>query len=278
MLLRFCLGWIAVLTMAATEAGAQETITQTERVGARYLFYEEAVWTVSYLPNINDSHQFDTTRAFDLLRRSGRYEIETKDTYCFAINHRLRSRAGESSYLGIAAFSLLKDNHNHPVSMFRNKKWKRANNPGFSRNNNSIKTSPLSPLNFFKRHFKAAATLRNTRLDTQEMYDARRTLDYELEYEWHGKYGEAAHEHSWDLLDLWDMSNNISLKLIEELGGSGWQNTRVDGKLIRFKFTEKVDPKKPPIFCLRGDNRVATVVRVFSPDLDTPWKFEFIFR
>ena len=271
MLLRFCLGWIVVWTMAVTTAGAEETT-----IRHRFKFYEQAPWTVAFVPNITRSTDFGTTRKFVVYSKSARYNIETQNTYCFAINHRLPKLAGEPSYLGVAAFSILKEiHHDHPVSMFRNTGWKRGNDTSFSANNDRLKTSPLLPRQFFETHSDSAATFRKT-LNARAMLKARKTLDDGLGHRWHGEYGEA-YEHSWDHLDLWDLSNDISLELITELGGSGWQRTRFDGKLISFEFTKKRASKKPPIFCLEGDNRVAAVIWVFSPDRSTSWKFEFVF-
>ena len=160
--------------------------------------------------------------------------------------------------------------------MFRNMGWQRGNDSRFRDNNGRRKTSPLLPREFFVTHSDLAATFQGT-LNAREMRAARQTLDDRLDHRWHGEYGKA-HEHSWDHLDLWNLSNDISLELIKELGGSGWQNTRLDGMLLRFAFTEKRDSTEPPIFCLDGDSRVATVVWLFSPDRSTAWKFEFVFR
>ena len=261
MLLRFCLSWIAVAAFAVTAAGAQEVPAQRSqefRVFSRAVVYERGTWTVAYVPEARSGADVATGRSYDLLRPDGRYELETEPTqssYCFLVSHRYGEFAGEESYLGVAAYSFLMPRTNlvRPVSMFRNNGWRRGDDARFG-NRNDFKSSMLRPHEFFRAH-----------LDAPSLEE----LDTRLDHRWHGQYGDDDEQNSWNDHDVWALSNDIN---------EDREDTRFDGKLIRFAFTRRGDSSAPPSFCLSGDRRLETMVTLFSPYMEGTLEFTIVFQ
>ena len=125
--------------LLSQKGGAQEVPAQRSqdfRVFSRAEVYERGTWTVAYVPEARSGADVATGRSYDLLRPDGRYELETEptqSTYCFAVSHRYPEFAGEESYLGVAAYSVLMPGTNpvRPVSMFRNRGWRRGDDARF---------------------------------------------------------------------------------------------------------------------------------------------------
>lgn len=249
--------WITLGTMIALAlADAQEVSSASiDRVERRAHVYARGTWTVAYVPEAHRGDQVPYGRAYHVLASGKRHTLRTdsrKSNHCFLVSHRSSQYGGQASYLGVAAFSILKKRTNpvRPVSMFRNQGWRRSDDGKFG-SENAIRQSQLTPDEFFRAHLRPKSLIE---------------LDTELGYEWHGRYGENDEHHSWRDHVLWNGSNNSD-------EGVSDQDTRFDGKLIRFKFTEHRDSREPPSFCLRSESRIKTVVTLFSPHLEGTLRF-----
>ena len=93
-------------------------------------------------------------------------------------------------------------------------------------------------------------------------------LDTRLDHRWHGQYGDDDEQHSWNDRDVWALSNDIN---------EGWEDTRFDGKLVRFTFTRREDSSALPSFCLSADRRLETMVTLFSPHMEGTLEFTIVF-
>ena len=280
MFFRFFLRWIAPSTMiAVTAAGAQEVkCSSMDLVSRRAVVYARGTWTVAYVPEAKFGRQVPYGREYHVLAPDGWYKLKTdsrKSIYCFLVSHRSFQYGGQESYLGVAAFSILKERTNpaQPVSMFRNQGWRRSDDSTFG-NANAIKQSELHPHQFFSVHVRP---------------ESLTALDTDLGYKWHGQYGENEKQHSWKDHVLWNLSNDLNEVVsdwfidlnkgqIKNFDISDLMDTRFDGKLIRFIFTKTRDSNKPPRFCLRSDSRLVTAVTLFSPHLAGTLNFTIDFQ
>ena len=115
------------------------------RYGKR-AFFSNVTGTVAFLPGIKGIEDAREFVSFRLLPESGSYILPKQDRYWFVVNHRVPRRAGEPTYLGIAAISFLDQairRVDMPVSMFRNDGWFRPKYPAFKNENEKIIYHPL---------------------------------------------------------------------------------------------------------------------------------------
>ena len=246
---------ISVTSVAAQEVYRLENIPGKERREV----YEHGTWTVAYVPEARSGSEIPYGQKYHILQPNQQYRLDpsqSQSNYCFMVSHYSDDFVSQASYLGVATFSILEQRTNplRPVSMFRNSGWAR-NNKLESR----IQTSPLRPEEFFIFHSDPLSL---------------EALDKSLDFPWHAQYGENTNDHSWRYSDLWNLSRKFDTELIFSLGGSGWEDTRFDGKLIRFVFTQSRQSRKPPRFCIERQSRLATVLTLSSPHL--PSTLEFI--
>ena len=256
----------AFLLMAATllvpTVRAQD-VQQFERLTSRTQFYSRPVGTVALLPQVKVAEDAEFAGQWDVLVGSGRYEISQSGPYCFVVNHRAPDRAGKSACVAIGALSLLQaqtDPH-RPVSMFRNKGWSRDNDPAFCSANGLLKHSPLTPEAFAKAHDQG-------RLDENDRL---------LTHRWHGYHSNG---ESWADRDVWARAASADVKMAANLAGiPGQPDLRFDAKLLQFAFTRKRNSNRPIVFCVEDDQRIITILTVFSPHFSQATRrFELVFR
>ena len=201
---------------------------------------------------------------FDPLPESGQYLIAKQTTYCFAFNHRDAAQEGTRSYVAIGSLSVLvgRTDPLRPVALFRNDGWERAGDPGFEQENRLLKTLPIDPSVLVDAH--SEPTLQAS--------------DQRIQHKWHGDYSTG--QKSWLDRDFWRRAPQAEPDVVSALAAPDPSpDLQFDGKLIRFAFTRKGNSREMPRFCLDGDQRLGTIVRVLNPHLGTPTRtFELIFR
>ncbi len=250
----------AVLLVPA--ARAQELLTP-DRVTSRQQFYSSPTGAVAFLPQVQVSADARFAGQWDVLVESGRYEIERGSQYCFVINHRDPHQAGRPSYLAIGAISVLRPRTRpvRPISMFRNEGWSRREDSVYLRNNDLPKHVPLSLETFVGAHNQSELEVN----------------DQLLTHRWHGHHGEG---ESWADRDFWARAATDDATVVNSLAGVAESpDLRFDAKLLRFHFTARRASNRPVSFCINGDGRIATILKVFSPHLSqAERRFELVFR
>ena len=264
---RYFVSFIALIAVfALVPASAQdESFSGNNPVSTRTEVYAQGTWAVAYVPEARHSEQVPYGRLYFILAQDEDYVLKTNPEqvdYCFLVSHRSSEFGDQLSYLGVAAFSILKPGTNpiEPVSMFRNGGWRRGNTHW---EQSDIGPSTLGAVQFFEAHSSSHSVV---------------ALDKLLGFEWHGQYREDRSRHSWKDKHQWNLIENIGERELNRLGGSDWQDTRFDGKLIRFTFTRKKDSRKPPKFCLDNGKRLATIITLFSPHMTGTKRFTFVFK
>lgn len=248
--------------LLAPAVRAQEILTP-DRITSREQFYSSSAGTVAFLPQVQVSEDARFAGQWDLLVESGRYEIDRRSRYCFVINHRDPGQEGRPKYVAIGALSVLRLGTQpvRPISMFRNQGWSRTGDAVYPRDNDLPKHVPLSLETFVGAH-------------NQGELDVNDEL---LTHRWHGHHGEG---ESWADRDFWARAASDDARVLNSLAGdSGSPDLRFDGKLLRFAFTAKRASNRPVSFCISGDRRIATILRVFSPHFSqAERRFELVFR
>lgn len=265
--------WQCILVGAALlipNARAQDVLVP-ERLTHRTQFYSTPPGAMAFLPQVKVSEDAKFAGQWDLLVKSGRYEVDQSGQYCFAVNHRNPAHEGKRSYVAIGAISVLESGTQptRPVSLFRNEGWSRSEDEKYRSKNGLPKHLPLTWEAFAKAH------------DQGELKENDRLL----KHRWHGHYvgndgGESDGGGSWADRDVWAGAALEDDGLIRSFSGELERpELRFDAKLLRFAFTEKRNSSRPVAFCLEGDQRIGVVLKVFSPHFKQAEKrFELVFR
>lgn len=235
---------------------AQDRRTPSRTQHGKVAFFREPAGTVAFLPDTTDEDNAKEFTQFRLLPESGSYILPKQTVYWFVVNHRVPKRAGEVTYVGVGAVSFV-DPHIktllQPVSTFRNEGWFRPEVPAYAESNGKDIPLRLTPEEFFSSHVEAGSL---------------EDLDQKLGLKWHGNYRQGA-SSSWAERALWDLRDVLRDDgLRKSFGIQIPKDSRVrfDAKLLLFEYTKKKTSDRPVIFELDGDNRIATYVRIFSPD------------
>ena len=237
--------WMATAVLVPT-ARAQDA--QFERLTSVRQFYSRPTGTVAFLPQVKVPDNARFAGQWDVLTGSGRYEITQSGPHCFVVNHRDPGRAGDFAYVAIGALSALQPATDpaRPVSMFRNEGWSRDNDPEYSSDNGEPIHVPLTPEAFVRAHVERSLE-ENDRL---------------LTHRWHGLHGDG---ESWDERDVWIAAASADARAAASLAGTQEPDLRFDAKLLRFAFTRRYTSDRPVVFCVEDDQRIATILTVFSP-------------
>lgn len=249
-----------VATVLLVPTARAQDVLRPERVTDRSQFYSRPPGTVAFLPQVRESGDARFAGQWDVLVESGRYEVIRSDAYCFVVNHRDRVQAGMASYVAIGALSILRPGTQsaRPTSIFRNQGWSRRNDPLSPRDSDFLEHVALTPEMFAEAH------------DQDQLEENDRLLTHQ----WHGNHGRG---ESWEDRDIWA---GWASEPIGNLAGTQAQpDSRLDGKLLRFDFTQSRNSNRPVAFCLAGDRRIATILMVFSPHFSqAERRFELMFR
>lgn len=247
---------------------AQETsrIPEPSKYGKRE-FFGSVPGTVAFLNGIKSEDDADEFISFRLLPESGNYILPKQSVYWFVVNHRIPSRVGEATYIGIDTLSFIdfSEEISQPTSMYRNKGWTRKGMEGFARNNNKVIGRPLAPEKFFLYHVEASSLVK---------------LDELLGHPWHGDFSEEV-SGSYAQRMMWDLRSLLKDASFRKRFNSNIPDDsqiRVDAMLIKFKYTDTKVSDAPVVFWINGANRIASYVRIFShdnPDFERHFYFTF---
>ena len=259
---RVSLFLLVALALLVPTVRAQDVL-QPERLTSRTQFYSRPPGTVALLPQVRVSGDATFAGQWDVLVESGRYEVSKSDQYCFVVNHRDPVQTGRASYVAIGALSVLEPGspQARPISLFRNEGWSRGDDGAYRHDNGSPKHVALTPETFAGAHAQG-------RLEENDRL---------LTHRWHGSHGDGK---SWADHDVWTGMASADVKLVASLARSqGQPDLRFDAKLLQFNVTPSRTSNQPVTFCLVGDNRIATILTVFSPHFNqAERRFELVFQ
>ena len=234
------------------------------RLGLGTVAYHPAASEASHVAYETDLHVLETGTIY-------RLPAEIRQ-HCFMVSHFSHSPefVGRPSYVGVAAWSVMRLPQRTPLSLYRNGSegwWRdeadRVNwDPG-----GVFEHCDLSPRAVFSVHGNASNL---------------RALDDGLGgIAWHGTFDRERGERSWDPLErrrLWDLrEEEVAADLSGCLSESPSRPCRFDGKLIRFKLTGSRGSPNGPNFCINGHSRMATDIWLFGRHFEGS-RFRFVFQ